>query len=234
MDGRGFLIAGGGRLLFDPDAHRYTSDGVLVPSVSQVLRAVGMIDTTYYREEHSRRGELVHEILAARLRGPVPADMVPRPFHGYLEAIELFHRLHSPRPFLVETPVHLPKRAAGLVDFYGQINSQPLCVVLDWKTGPFRWWHEAQTAGYKQMLESDGRKVHRRGTVHLTDRGGMDIQWHVSAAGQQDWDSALYLVERRLHAHGRDERHFICGGSPRSAGDPEDIAPEGAIPHHGD
>ena len=44
------------RLTFAPDTHTYTLDGAIVPSVTQVLRASGLIDYSQgCRGPHSRR-----------------------------------------------------------------------------------------------------------------------------------------------------------------------------------
>ena len=208
---RPFVLADDGRLVFDPSAHRYMSCDVLVPSVSQVLRGVGMVDATWYREEHSRRGTDVHAIRASSLRSALDPSTVSGCYAGYVQAIELFDRVHRPEALLIEQAVHIPKHVAGTVDFYGRLNGQPLWVLLDWKTGAFQWWHEAQTAGYMKILRAMGLTVHRRGSVHLDPRGTFDLKWHTSAAGQQDWDSAHYIIERRLTHHGRDERESLCG-----------------------
>ena len=221
-----FLVGDGGRLIFDADGHRYTSDGVLVPSVSQVLRAQGLIDTSHYTEEHSARGTRVHALINSRLRGLPDASRLAAPESGYLVAWSLFQRAHTPQPILTEFPLHDPGRVAGLVDFYGHINQQPLAVVLDFKTGPYQWWHEAQTAGYEHLLRRLELPVHRRATVHLSAEGTFTLRFHISGAARQDWEAAFYLTERRLAHHGRDERFAICGGTAaRGSGPPPDEPP---------
>jgi hypothetical protein len=209
----GFLVADGGRLIFDGTLHRFTSDGVLVPSVSQVLRAGGLIDTQWYNDEHSARGTRVHALISNLITGGAGHTLAEPDDAGYLVALALFQRTHRPRPLLVEHPLHDPQRLAGLVDFYGTIDEQDLAVILDWKTGAYQWWHEAQTEGYAHLLRTIHRPVHRRATVHLHPTGTFDLKFHTSSAGRQDWNAALYLTERRLQHHGRDERFALCGGA---------------------
>lgn len=45
---------------FDREAHIYTRRGVILPSITQILVAEGIIDTSHYTEEGRRRGSMVH------------------------------------------------------------------------------------------------------------------------------------------------------------------------------
>lgn len=45
---------------FDREAHIYTRAGIVLPSITQVLVAEGIIDTSHYTEEGRHRGSMVH------------------------------------------------------------------------------------------------------------------------------------------------------------------------------
>jgi hypothetical protein len=47
-------------LTYDDATHTYKLDGVVVPSVTQVLTAAGVIDNRWFTEEATHRGQLVH------------------------------------------------------------------------------------------------------------------------------------------------------------------------------
>lgn len=49
-------------LEFEEEGHRYFINGEETISITQVLQAVGAINTDYFTEEHRRRGSLVHMI----------------------------------------------------------------------------------------------------------------------------------------------------------------------------
>ena len=45
---------------FDRDEHIYTRRGVILPSITQILTAEGIIDTSFYTKEGRHRGSMVH------------------------------------------------------------------------------------------------------------------------------------------------------------------------------
>ena len=55
------------QLVFEPGAHKYTLDGVALPSVTTVLKGVGLIDYSMIPQDvllkASRRGTAVHQAL---------------------------------------------------------------------------------------------------------------------------------------------------------------------------
>ena len=61
---------------FDEAAHVYTVAGVERPSVTQILKDAGLIDTTWYTDEARQRGRAVH--LAAQFLDE--DDLIGTPF----------------------------------------------------------------------------------------------------------------------------------------------------------
>ena len=56
-----------GELQFDAAAHRYTLNGVILPSVTQIISAVGLYEYDYVSAETlavaAERGRYVHEMI---------------------------------------------------------------------------------------------------------------------------------------------------------------------------
>ena len=48
-------------LQFRAEDHSYHVNGVRLPSVTEILKDVGLIDTTFFAPEHAERGTRVHE-----------------------------------------------------------------------------------------------------------------------------------------------------------------------------
>lgn len=64
---------------YDEENHLYYDRGELVPSITQTLDEIGLVDKDYFTQEHSRRGTLVHAI-TANLDAPPDG---PVDFHEY-------------------------------------------------------------------------------------------------------------------------------------------------------
>ena len=143
------------RLTFAPDTHTYTLDGAIVPSVTQVLRASGLIDYSQVPAATLAaardRGTAVHAALHYAAEGDFDVEGFYRDFHdyaGYLRSgVSL---LESPRvrTVLCERRVASRKhRFAGTIDWLGYIDGQ--AAIIDWATGdPRDASKDLQTAGY--------------------------------------------------------------------------------------
>lgn len=124
---------------FDQETHTYTIDGEVIPSVTEILRRAGLIDSKWYTPESAARGAAVHTAIAREWRDaqtgaglePIPEDVAP-----YLAAWWRFRSdCHfEPIPTLCEAPQYHPiYRYAGTPDLLGVLNGR--AVVVDVKTG---------------------------------------------------------------------------------------------------
>ena len=77
---------------FDRDEHIYTRRGVILPSITQILTAEGIIDTSFYTEDGRDRGKNVH--LACHLfdTGQIGEDEMDAETEPYLRAWISFKR----------------------------------------------------------------------------------------------------------------------------------------------
>jgi len=164
---------------FDEATHAYFADGERVPSVTQILDRVGLIESEWFTEEHRRRGILVHMFIAMTNTGKVPKRDVKVEGYG-AAAIDEAHEYHKQYvKFLasmkgalkieaVEQKVFDPMFGyAGRLDFSGLLAGLP--TVFDVKTNRAGYtpvWAKWQLAAYANALEPT--LMHRRMAVILT------------------------------------------------------------------
>jgi len=135
------------RLHFDSETHTYWMDGVAVPSVTQVLKEMGLIDTSWYTPEDARFGNFVHETTAMFDRGELDEDTLDPMLRPYLDAWQSFLTAVSMDVIDIEQPVfNEVYRFAGTPDRVVILDAIP--TVIEIKTGATLPWHVLQTAGY--------------------------------------------------------------------------------------
>jgi len=49
-------------MIFNAGRHEYSDNGIIIPSVTQILKAAGVFDDRFYNEEARERGSAVHEL----------------------------------------------------------------------------------------------------------------------------------------------------------------------------
>jgi hypothetical protein len=145
------------RLTFDADAHVYTLDGEVVPSVTQVLEAVRLIDLYHLpretRERALERGRRVHAAIHYLIEGSLEIMSVDDEDRGYLDAAEAFLKDAALIPVLFEHRVcHPPLRYAGTTDLVAWWNGE--LAVVDWKSSlnPTSLCADLQLAAYVEAL----------------------------------------------------------------------------------
>jgi len=162
---------------FDEATHTYFADGERVPSVTQILDSVGLVESDYFTEEHRRRGILVHMFIAMTNTGKVPNVKVEGYGAAAIDEAREYHKqyvkfLASMKGALkieaVEQKVFDPMfRYAGRLDFSGLLAQLP--TIFDVKTnraGYTPTWAKWQLAAYAHALEPT--LMHRRMAVILT------------------------------------------------------------------
>ncbi len=69
----------------DEDHHVYNVGGVIRPSVTQVLKDAGLIDTHWYTEEARLRGKAVHAACQFFDEDDLDWESVLPPYQGYIQ-----------------------------------------------------------------------------------------------------------------------------------------------------
>lgn len=164
-------------VVFNEEAHTYTREGVLLPSVTQVLKRLydfSMVDPAVLAAK-AHLGKAVH--LACELDdiGDLVEESVAPAVAPYLAAYRKFKAEKCSRMVAVEQVVYNAVGYAGKLDLLADIEADRW--MIDWKT-PLSI-HPAvalQTAGYAAALPRDlmavpGSGRLRRAALQLKDDG---------------------------------------------------------------
>ena len=133
--------------VFDPDTHTYTYGGRVMPSVTQVLADIRLIDFSDIPPgtlaEAQARGTYVHQVMHAVLEDDFDlADCDPR-FRPYVDSGLRYTaeaklrpvRDASGRSIAVEWRFwHVRRWFAGTID-YVALDPDDILTIIDWKTG---------------------------------------------------------------------------------------------------
>jgi len=144
-------------LTFAAETHEYRINGRLVPSVTQVLEAVGLIDYSHIpwqtRQMALERGRAVHEAIALDLAGDLDEESAGEiGILGYVRAARAARAaLGILVPHAVEERVYHPR-----LDYAGTLDLRAGNILVDWKMNSAEYWVRFQLAAYAACLASAG------------------------------------------------------------------------------
>lgn len=175
-------------LTFRREDHTYWLGKRELPSVTRIIRAAGLVDSTWFTEEGRQTGEDIAELTMRYDLGDenaVHGILVGLPeLQGYLDAWRNF-LLDS--EFVIETieqPMCDPIRCyAGTPDREGLWQGQP--TTLDMKRYPRVPWHGVQLAAYAPKSRRLHVQLKPNGTYNryeFTDPGDYAM-WSLALAG---------------------------------------------------
>ena len=175
-------------LSFDPEKHVYSVDGVVFPSVTQIVSRV--IPRQHYADEwYLRRGSMVHKAVAMMLHGTLDFDSVDPRIAGYVKAAARAVSENAgdfAKDMEVEMACHHPVlRYAGTYDFLFGSS------LWDWKTGDDPQT-EIQLGGYVAMVEPR-RTVKSCSAVELHDDGTYSMKTYKPARCKALFMAALSI-----------------------------------------
>ncbi|WP_313818749.1 PD-(D/E)XK nuclease family protein [Cupriavidus sp.] len=160
-------------LLFDEASHTYTADGVVIPSVTQILAPLNDLsfikpDVLQYKRE---LGTAVHKATELYDQGELDEATVPAVVQPYLDGwIRLRAELSFEILGMEERVFHPAHRYAGTYDRLVLLDGKRC--IWDLKTGGMFPSYGPQTAAYKNAVEkASGERVEGRFTVELRDDG---------------------------------------------------------------
>jgi hypothetical protein len=158
------------QLVFDQTAHRYTLDGVQLPSVTHVLSAVGLLNydflPTTLREEYLARGRAVHQATHDDDLGQLCESAVDPEIWNYLLAWRGFRQDYAFVPHLLEHPVCHPRyQFAGRLDRVGKVRDGSEFLV-DIKTGVAPAAVAIQLSAYAACLRHPRSRLRRCVELH--------------------------------------------------------------------
>jgi len=184
-------------LQFDEGTHTYTVDGAVLPSVTQILDALGLMDKTYYTEETRDRGTAIHEAIFWIEQGILTYEAFGEghPLAGYIAAWRSFRETSGFEIRDMEARrYHSTMRYAGTIDVIAHHKGK---AVVDMKSGLTESWHGVQLAAYAE-LEQD---VKHRYVLELHNTGKFSLVEHYKghAFTEPMWRKA-WVAAATLHA----------------------------------
>lgn len=187
-------------LTFDSETHTYRVGDEIIPSVTQILKDIGLIDTTHFKPEHSERGTTVHEATQFWDETGMEDDTIPEELLGYLEGWKKFREETGFTPSHIEQPLYSTQGYAGTVDRIGKTHKiNP--ILLDIKSGPPQPWHRLQLAAYALMVKSELRiPIWECWGVHLKKDGKYSVETYRSIDNSADWLAVLRVYQLKQGA----------------------------------
>lgn len=172
------------KLTFNEELHQYKLDGVVIPSVTQVLQGVGIIDFSgipIARLDAARIFRIAaHKATALSDKGTLDEKELDENLRPYLDGWRLFRQEYGFIPALIEQPLFSKiYRVAGTPDRIGNWRIDDSIIIPDIKTGfELSPTHAIQLAGYELIFKEDLKvksKI-RRLSVLLNEKGKYKIQ----------------------------------------------------------
>ena len=181
---------------FDELTHTYRMSGVVVPSVTQVLADVRLIDLSmvpeHFLEKACEFGGIVHKATEYHDTGVLDETSIDDAVRGHVSGWAKFILDHSVQIFDIEMRVFSKKfKFAGTLDRIAMINDR-LCVI-DLKSGSKQKAYACQTAAYAFAYnEMTGEKIRDRYCVYLSE-GTYKLEKHTDKLDENMFLNALSL-----------------------------------------
>lgn len=184
-----------GRIQFDPAAHTYRVDGRPVPSVTQIIKRLGMISDRYTAEA-ALRGSYVAEATEYDDAGELDYDALDPQLRPYVDAWRAFRSESKAKIVAVECLVARmlpPQWYAGRLDRILKIETSDKAKgdawLIDIKTGEQQRWHELQVSAYAMCFS----ERMRRGLVYLRNDGTYKLREVTDTDANLAWSACLAL-----------------------------------------
>lgn len=177
------------KLTFNAEKHEYKLGDRILPSVTSILKDLGLINDAHFTEYATDRGSKVHRACLYYDEGNLDNDSLDHELEGYLDAYCKFKRnFPSFRYITMETPFHDEQLGfAGTPDRTGETLNEVF--VLDIKTSstPLRWIG-LQLAAYMMLT-----KCPIAYSLRLSPKGKWALDSWNDPNSMRAWKSALNL-----------------------------------------
>jgi hypothetical protein len=179
-------------LTFDDVTHTYRYNGVEVVSVTQAIKAAGLINDTWYTPMSRDRGRAVHLATQFEDEGCLDEDSLDPVVEPYLIGYRKFKVDTGFKPELIEARLCVLEYGyAGTLDRTGLLDKKQRAIV-DFKTGELPFWVGMQLAGYANGLPNGA--TYTRYAVQLKNDGTYKIQRFDAKDYRQDLNDLLAAV----------------------------------------
>jgi hypothetical protein len=164
-------------LQFVEEGHKYTLDGLEIPSVTKVLNDIFPISDFVSKElleEAGKLGKQVHNATELWDREILDYEELHPLLKAYLNSWVKFRKDYNFEPTDIELQLFHPVyKYAGRIDRVGFSGKDK--ILLDIKSGTKQKTHAYQTAAYEELFNYDKKKkeflIKKRWTVYLSEDG---------------------------------------------------------------
>lgn len=172
---------------FREEDHTYWLDNVCLPSVTQILHDLGLVNGTYFTPEHADRGTRVHRATEFFDETGTDDPELDTDIAGYLEGWKKFRDETGFTPEHIEVPFYSRSGFAGTIDRIGRTHAvNP--VLLDIKSGAPANWHRFQLSAYALLTrEYLNVSVWELWAVHLSRDGKYKVERYKTMDHSADW-----------------------------------------------
>lgn len=190
------------RFSYDPDLHRYTLDGRVIPGITRVLELTGFVDKAWFTEASRRRGTDVHRACWFLAEKDLDWNTVAPEHRARVEGFARFLEDVKPTLALAETPLYSERyQFGGTPDFMFHVGRETW--IVDVKTGKAGLAAELQTAAQRVLLEGRfpgafGMRA-KRFALELPAEGKYRLIPHDDAGDETMFLNALAMVHRRIN-----------------------------------
>ena len=124
-------------LIFDDKSHEYKAGGIRVPSVTQIMEAVGMYRgleniPKFVLKKAAERGHAVHSMIEYHAQGDLDESTIDPELAGYFNAYLLCRKEH---PEIFDNLTHFEKKVhCEKLCYCGRYDAGGERIVIDYKT----------------------------------------------------------------------------------------------------
>ena len=163
---------------FEEEHHVYKLNGVVIPSVSTIMKPLSAslydgVDSEIMRKA-AERGTAVHNAIENYLKFGI-VDIAPE-YQGYMDSFLAWYEENDVQPLATESRVyHKTLRYAGTADMPAIVNGKVICI--DYKTSASvnKMLTGIQLEAYAKAYESHGVSFDGKAILHL--RNGEKARW---------------------------------------------------------
>lgn len=193
-------------LNFDADTHTYRLDGVVIPSVTQILKEVGVVDFSgidpHVLEKAADRGTYVHKCCELLFLNDLDIDAIDPESVGYVDAFLKFMKEQcGPDGFRIlemeKIVFHRLLRYAGTLDILAERGKERW--IIDIKTGSSQISYALQTAAYENCFS----EPHKRACLYLCPDGEYHLHPYTDCNDVRVFQSCVSLYWWKMNAKGK-------------------------------
>lgn len=152
-------------LEFNEEKHEYKLGGIIVPSVSHILRANGLQGNFRHNETKITNGTAIHKALELHNLGKLDYQSLDNRLKKCIDLWEKFRKALGLEVLAVEERVNMGVLYAGTIDTVCKAVKSK--VIIDYKSGVPQDWAALQTAAYAMAYDPKNYADYERYCLQL-------------------------------------------------------------------